>query len=78
MLDFNMDGWTYGPLIVIAILYFLWRFLKPGVSAVTETGISGPATRKGKEALLTELKRKRNQSHIGRSGITGGSFEASK
>lgn len=30
MLDFNMDEWTYGPLIVIAILYFLWRFLKPG------------------------------------------------
>ncbi|CAN5362152.1 hypothetical protein BH23BAC2_BH23BAC2_03890 [soil metagenome] len=30
MFDFSQDGWTYGPLIVIAILYFLWRFLKPG------------------------------------------------
>ena len=29
MFDFNMEGWTYGPLIVIAILYFLWRILKP-------------------------------------------------
>ncbi len=29
MFDFNMEGWTYGPLIVIAILYFLWRVLKP-------------------------------------------------
>ncbi len=29
MFDFNVEGWTYGPLIVIAILCFLWRFLKP-------------------------------------------------
>ncbi len=29
MFDFNMEGWIYGPLIVIAILYFLWRVLKP-------------------------------------------------
>ena len=29
MFDFNLEGWTYGPLIGILILYFLWRFLKP-------------------------------------------------
>ncbi len=29
MFDFNLDGWTYGPILVIVILYFLWRFLRP-------------------------------------------------
>ncbi len=32
MFDFSNDGWTYGPLIFIAILYFLWKFLKPNQS----------------------------------------------